>query len=160
MRPLEEALSPEIEQFIDDYFSEIEAGNAAIFAGAGLSVPAGYVDWRELLRPLARELDLDLEFETDLVAVAQFHVNQSGSNRHRLHTAVIDALSIDRPVTENHRLLALLPIATWWTTNYDKQIETALKAAGRIPASTLWLRWACTTRAQVYFLLSGRAGNG
>jgi hypothetical protein len=130
--PPEEALSPELEQFVDDYFAEVEAGNAAVFAGAGLSVPAGYVDWRELLRPLARELNLDLEFETDLVAVAQFHVNQNGSNRHRLHTAVIEALSIDRPVTENHRLLALLPIATWWTTNYDKQIETALKAAGKI----------------------------
>jgi hypothetical protein len=124
-------LSPEIEQFIDDYFAELESGNAAIFAGAGLSVPAGYVDWREALAPPARELNLDLEFETDLVAVAQFHVNQSGSNRHRLHTAVIDALSIDRPVTEKHRLLALLPIATWWSTNYDKQIESALKAVGK-----------------------------
>lgn len=29
--------------------------------------------------------------------------------------------------TENHRLLAQLPISTFWTTNYDKLIERALE---------------------------------
>ena len=122
----------QIARFIDEYFKELEAGNAAVFAGAGLSVPAGYVDWRELLRPLAEELGLNIDLESDLVAVAQFHVNENGNNRHRLHQAVIEALSADNPPTENHRLLARLPIATWWTTNYDKLIETALKDAGNI----------------------------
>ncbi|WP_271623410.1 SIR2 family protein [Bradyrhizobium sp. CCBAU 11430] len=95
-------------------------------------MPSGFVDWRELLRPLAEELNLDIDQESDLVACAQFHVNSSGNNRHRLHRAVIEALSADNPPTENHRLLARLPIATWWTTNYDKLIETALKDAGKI----------------------------
>nr|WP_210273501.1 SIR2 family protein [Rhizobium leguminosarum] len=108
------------------------AGNAAVFAGAGLSVPAGFVDWRNLLRPLADDLDLDIDRETDLVAVAQFHVNAHGANRHKLHQAVIDALSADNPPTKNHELLARLPISTWWTTNYDKLIETSLKQAGKI----------------------------
>ena len=40
----------DVARFIDDYFAELDAGNAAIFAGAGLSVPAGFVDWRELMR--------------------------------------------------------------------------------------------------------------
>ncbi|GAA0334802.1 SIR2 family protein [Sphingomonas oligophenolica] len=108
------------------------AGNAAVFAGAGLSVPAGFVDWKELLRPLADELDLDIDRESDLVSVAQFHVNASGNNRHRLHRAVIEALSADNPPTLNHRLLARLPIAIWWTTNYDKLIEKALRENGKV----------------------------
>lgn len=125
-------MNRDTKRFVDEYFKELIAGNAAIFAGAGLSVPAGYVDWRELLRPLAEELDLDIDRESDLIAVAQFHVNANASNRHRLHQAIIEALSADNPPTVNHEILARLPIATWWTTNYDKLIETALKAAGRV----------------------------
>ncbi|GAA3099733.1 SIR2 family protein [Rhizobium viscosum] len=125
-------MKKEISRFIDNYFAEMVAGNAAVFAGAGLSVPAGFVDWRNLLRPLADDLDLDIDRETDLVAVAQFHVNAHGANRHKLHQAVIDALSADNPPTKNHELLARLPISTWWTTNYDKLIETSLKQAGKI----------------------------
>ena len=114
-------------------FGELVEGNAALFAGAGLSAAAGYVDWRELIRPLSVELELDIELESDLVAVAQFHVNASGYNRHKLHKAVIiEALSSDNPPTENHRLLARLPIRTWWTTNYDKLIENALREVGKV----------------------------
>ncbi len=36
----------EIELFIRDFLKEVREGNAAIFAGAGLSAPAGYVNWR------------------------------------------------------------------------------------------------------------------
>jgi hypothetical protein len=42
------------------YLAELVEGNAAIFVGAGLSVPAGYVDWRALLRPLLKDLDLNI----------------------------------------------------------------------------------------------------
>ncbi len=121
-----------IRQFVDEYLSEVLEGNAAVFAGAGLSVPAGYVDWRELLRPLAKELKLNIDLEDDLVAVAQFHVNANASNRHKLHKAVIDAISPGNPPTKNHELLARLPIETWWTTNYDKLIENALRAVDKV----------------------------
>ncbi len=119
-------------RFIDDYFREIEKGDAGIFAGAGLSVPAGFVDWRQLLRPLAIELELDIDREADLVALAQFHVNSNGNNRSQIHKTVIDAFSSDEPPTPNHLLLAQLPITTWWTTNYDKLLENSLRQAGKI----------------------------
>jgi hypothetical protein len=125
-------MKPHIKSFIDDYLAEMLDGNAAIFAGAGLSVPAGYVDWRALLRPLSQELGLRIDLESDLVAVAQFHVNWSGQNRHKLHTALIEALSPDNPPTPNHRLLAQLPLRTYWTTNYDKLLENSLRAAGKV----------------------------
>jgi hypothetical protein len=93
-------MKEEVRQFVDYYLGEILEGNAAVFAGAGLSAPAGFVDWRELIRPLAAELKLNIDLEDDLVAVAQFHVNANGSNRHRLHKAVIEALSPTTPPTK------------------------------------------------------------
>ncbi|BCP51960.1 hypothetical protein K32_05770 [Kaistia sp. 32K] len=135
-----------ITSFISEYLAEVVEGNAAIFAGAGLSAPAGFVDWRELIRPLSQELDLDIDLESDLVAVAQFHVNANGRNRHRLHKAVIEALSADNPPTQNHILLAKLPIRTWWTTNYDKLIENALKDAGKIVDIKSAIQQLATTR--------------
>jgi NAD-dependent SIR2 family protein deacetylase len=125
-------MNQSIENFITDYLAELVEGNTAIFAGAGLSVPAGYVDWRALLRPLSKDLDLNIDLENDLVAVAQFHVNASGQNRHKLHKALLDALSRDAEPTENHRILAELPITTFWTTNYDKLIENTLHERGKI----------------------------
>jgi NAD-dependent SIR2 family protein deacetylase len=121
-----------IKSFITDFLAELVLGNAAIFAGAGLSVPAGYVDWRALLRPLSKDLDLDIDLENDLVAVAQFHVNSRAQNRHKLHEALLDALSSDAEPTENHRLLSQLPITTYWTTNYDKLIESTLHTNGKV----------------------------
>lgn len=117
--------------FVSDFLGEIIQGNAAIFVGAGLSVPAGYVDWRNLLRPLAKDLDLNIDLESDLVAVAQFHVTHSGDNRHKLHAALLDALSKDAKPTKNHELLAQLPIRTVWTTNYDKLIENTFRERGK-----------------------------
>ena len=46
---------------IDRIVKELEENNFAIFAGAGLSAPAGYVNWKELLRPLSIELNLDID---------------------------------------------------------------------------------------------------
>lgn len=121
-----------IKDFITEFLSEMIEDNAAIFAGAGLSIPAGYVDWRELIRPLAIELKLNVDWEHDLVAVAQFHTNSNGYNRHKLHKAVVEKLSPNKPPTKNHELLARLPIRTYWTTNYDKLIEDGLRSQGKV----------------------------
>lgn len=122
----------DVELFIKDFLKEIREDNAAIFAGAGLSASAGYVNWRELLRPIAQELRLDVDKESDLVAVAQYYCNENSGNRHRLNQAIIDQLSANTTPTENHRILARLPISTFWTTNYDQLIDSALKEAGKI----------------------------
>lgn len=125
-------MKKEIQSFVEDFMKEVRADNAAIFAGAGLSVPAGFVDWKGLLKPLAAELDLNIEHETDLIALAQFHVNANGMNRHQLTQAVMDALGVPSVPTRNHKLLASLPISTYWTTNYDRLIETSLTDGGKV----------------------------
>jgi hypothetical protein len=122
----------QIEIFIDAFVKEIEGENAAIFAGAGLSVAAGFVNWRELLKPIAHELGLNIDQENDLISVAQYHLNEK-QNRSGLNHALIEQFSKGHRASENHRVLARLPIKTYWTTNYDILIEDTLKSVGKIP---------------------------
>ena len=49
------SISP-IDAFLRDYSKEVEEGNAAVFIGAGLSIPAGFVDWRKLLKTFAQDI--------------------------------------------------------------------------------------------------------
>ena len=124
------AVSREI--FIDDFATMLRNGTAAVFAGAGLSVAAGYVNWKGLLKPLADELSLSLDVEHDLVKVAQYHVNRH-NNRHDLEQRILNEFAGKQTqVTESHRILARLPIGVYWTTNYDRTIERALGDAGKV----------------------------
>ena len=58
-------------KFINDFVIEINSGDAAIFAGAGLSASSGFVNWKELLRDFAEEAQLDVDKEHDLISLAQ-----------------------------------------------------------------------------------------
>jgi len=121
----------EHELFIQRFLSELEEDNVAIFAGAGLSTASGYVNWKELLRPLASELNLDIDQESDLVAIAQFYLNENGRNR--ISQQLMDEIATLKVPNEIHQILARLPIRTYWTTNYDKLIEKALENSGKTP---------------------------
>jgi hypothetical protein len=123
-------MTKEQELFIQRFLSELEEDNVAIFAGAGLSSSAGYVNWVELLRPLADELSLNIEEEQDLVGVAQFYLNENGRNR--ISQQLMDEIATAKQPTENHKILARLPIRTYWTTNYDKLIEKSLEGVSKV----------------------------
>ena len=58
--------------FYRRYVEALQDGSAALFVGAGLSIDAGYLDWRGLLHQVADDLGLDVQEETDLPALAQF----------------------------------------------------------------------------------------
>lgn len=126
------AFDRDIEAFIRSFSKEIEENNAAVFIGAGLSVGAGHVDWKDLLKPVAEDLGLDIDREMDLVALAQYHRNEEG-NRAKLNRILIEEFARDSEISENHRVLARLPISVYWTTNYDKLIEKALEESGKRP---------------------------
>ena len=126
------AFSSEIEAFIKDFVKDLSENNVAIFAGAGMSKSAGYVDWPELLRDIAEELGLKVEIEHDLISLAQFHVNQlKGSSK--LAKKILEEFSEQAEPSVTHKILARLPIRTYWTTNYDTLIEDALKKAYKVP---------------------------
>lgn len=97
-----------------------------------MSKAAGFVDWPGLLTDIAEEVGLQIDREQDLISVAQFHVNQTAS-RATLTRRIVEEFVEDIDTTENHRILARLPISTYWTTNYDRLIENALEANGKRP---------------------------
>ncbi|MFY9222917.1 MAG: SIR2 family protein [Blastocatellia bacterium] len=123
----------EINSFISDFLKELRNNNVAIFAGAGLSVAAGCVNWKELMRPVAQELELDIDKEENLISIAQYHCNEHGGNRGQLNKLLIEEYSMAHEITENHKILARLPISTFWTTNYDKLIEKSLEETSKVP---------------------------
>lgn len=118
------------ENFIKDYLKHLVNGDAAVFAGAGLSVGAGFVDWRGLLKDIAKEIDLEIDRESDLISLAQFHVNERGG-RGGLNQKIIEEFKEKAELSENHKVLSRLPIHIFWTTNYDSLIEDALNGANK-----------------------------
>jgi hypothetical protein len=122
--------SRKFSDFYKEYGNALDNREAALFIGAGLSMPAGFKSWQELLREVATDLQLDIDLETDLVSLAQFHVNEHRV-RTRLNQLLIDEYNRDLKLTPNHRLIASLSIDTVWTTNYDQLLEHAFREAGK-----------------------------
>lgn len=124
--------SKSAKKFIRDFADEILGGKAAVFAGAGLSASCNLPSWKELLEPMADEIGLDISRETDLLSVIQYYQNAS-TGRGAINQEIIKQIkSADSEPSENHRILASLPIQTYWTTNYDRLIETSITEAGKI----------------------------
>lgn len=134
------------EQFLREFTKELHSRNAAAFIGAGFSVAAGYVNWQELLKGVVTDLGLDPKKEHDLVSVAQYSVNKAGGNKHGLTRTILHNTGVAKKPAKGHRILANLPIHTFWTTNYDKLIETSLEEAKKVPDVKHTLDHLSTTR--------------
>lgn len=150
-------INNEIETFIKDYVNDLSENNAAIFAGAGMSKMAGYVNWPDLLRDIATELSLSVDKEHDLISLAQYHVNERGG-RAGIIKKILQEFSEKAEPTPNHEILSRLPISTYWTTNYDKLIETSLEKAYKIvdvKYTANQLNWAKPKRDVVVYKMHG-----
>ncbi|MBP3142210.1 SIR2 family protein [Aliivibrio fischeri] len=122
----------EIEAFIRDFVKDLNENTASVFAGAGFSIPAGFVNWSDLMSEIAQDLELNINVETDLVSLAQFHVNEN-QTRSKINRKIIEEFTEDTEETLNHKIIARLPISSVWTTNYDVLIETAFTKANKVP---------------------------
>ncbi|WP_425619000.1 SIR2 family protein [Anatilimnocola sp. NA78] len=116
--------------FIREYSEAMRNGSAAMFVGAGVSKAAGYVDWKGLLKEIAEDLGLDVERESDLITLAQFHLNER-KGRDKLNQILVDEFLETHEPTRAHKLIASLPLGTIWTTNYDDLLEKAFELAGK-----------------------------
>ena len=126
-------LSKQIISFCKKFAIDMPDGNVAIFAGAGLSASAGFVNWKQLLAPFASDLDLDIDREDDnLVRFAQYSQNHKGGHRAHLNEALITAFPTMASPGQNHNILSRLPLSTFWTTNYDRLLETALANSRKV----------------------------
>jgi len=129
--PIGDLMAIDHRGFLKNYVAAVREDQAALFVGAGLSRPAGFVDWKGLLRECAEELGVDLDREHDLIAVAQYYLNRRHRDRSGLNQLLKNEFDKPAVLTPNHRIIARLPISTIWTTNFDSVLETALSAAGR-----------------------------
>ncbi|EOI7546355.1 SIR2 family protein [Enterococcus hirae] len=110
--------------FIKKYAKAIQEGNAAVFAGAGISISAGVFSWKDLVKPFAEEMGLDIEKEYDLTRVIQYYINEK-KNRHTITQKIVNIVHEETTATLD--ILTDLPIQTYWTTNYDRLIEKNLE---------------------------------
>lgn len=115
-----------ITEFKKAYSKAVQDGYAAIFAGAGLSRQSGFVDWKNLLDDLAKEINLDVEKESDLVEVAQFYCNEK-QGRNEINEKILNRFVTEAQENKSIEILSKLPIHTYWTTNYDHLIEDTLR---------------------------------
>ncbi len=119
-----------MKEFQRKFAKAILDGDAAIFAGAGLSRPCGYVDWKELLKYIAEDIDLDVMLEPDLVAVAQYYCNEK-QGRSQLNQTILNEFVPTGTPNRSLEVLSQLPIHIYWTTNYDHLIEDTLRQHGK-----------------------------
>lgn len=97
-----------------------------MYIGSGFSISCGLPDWKELMRPLAESIGLDIDKETEYMQVAQYYVNEK--NRHELNEIIRDKFNLKSKITEiseNHKLLTSLSLPEVWTTNYDNTLENS-----------------------------------
>lgn len=127
------------ERLVREFSRALEERRGALFLGAGMSRAEGYVNWQELIEPAAREIGLEITPGMNLITLAQYHVNAEGG-RDFINRLILDELAPQsrhrrrrkpRAPNKNHDLIAQLPIANIWTSNYDHLIEEALQRAGR-----------------------------
>lgn len=117
--------------FIDEFVKALNNNRGALFAGAGLSMPSGGINWRELLHEDASSIGIDVSRENDLISVAQFIYNESGT-RQTITQLLKNKIVKSGKINENHKVLNTLPIKKVWTTNYDDFLENSFTSAGRI----------------------------
>ncbi|MCL2598605.1 MAG: SIR2 family protein [Firmicutes bacterium] len=112
------------EILIRDFSQYCSQGNASIFVGSGLSRKAGYVGWKDMLRQRAQDIGLDVDKEENLIDLAQYYVNSQ--QRLNIHADIREFFAYQKhsPVQEHH-IIASLPLASVWTTNYDTLLERA-----------------------------------
>ncbi|UUX35207.1 SIR2 family protein [Fundicoccus culcitae] len=118
------------DELIREYVRALTNGNAALFAGAGLSIPSGGLSWAKLLEKEAKNIGIDVHKEHDLTSVAQYIYNESGS-RQVITDLLKNHINEYGKVNENHKILSALPINKIWTTNYDDYIEKSLMEANK-----------------------------
>jgi hypothetical protein len=92
-----------IESFYTDFGTALKNRKGVLFAGAGLSVASGYVNWKGLLSGIAGDLHLDIDRENDLVALAQYHVNERGS-RAKLTDRIVREFAKHAKITKTTKL--------------------------------------------------------
>lgn len=119
------------DNFVKSYALNIQKQEAAIFVGAGTSIPSGNLSWTELIRPLANDLGINIDSYNDLVDVTQYFFNSESRSRNFINEKILDSMSDQNVENKTLQAISELPISTFWTTNYDHLLERSLENTGK-----------------------------
>jgi hypothetical protein len=113
-----------MKRFLEEYPTALNEGLGTVFVGAGMSMAAGYPSWANLLREIGDEMGVSSRDIHDLAALAQWSIQESGSAT-RIRNVIKEKIGVERTVPSTLEIIARLPVAHIWTTNYDRLIERA-----------------------------------
>ena len=119
------------DDFVKNYALSIQKKEAAIFVGAGTSMPSGNLSWTELIQPLADTLKININSYNDLVDITQYFLNDQAGNRNFINERILDSMSDQHHNNKTLKAISELPVSTFWTTNYDHLLEKHLEESGR-----------------------------
>ncbi len=119
------------ENFVKSYALSIQKKEAALFVGAGISIPSGNLSWTKLIKPLADTLKININSYNDLVDITQYFLNDQGGNRSFINDRILDSMSDQQNNNQTLRAIAELSVSTFWTTNYDHLLENYLEKSGK-----------------------------
>ena len=121
----------EKDDFIEEYAKKCRSNDAALFVGAGVSCSTGLPSWKELFKPLAKEINIDLdETEYQLYDIAQFYSNSKGSSC--LKKAISERIKNFNDESESLNEVTNMQCSSIWTTNFDKSIENNFQIKNQI----------------------------
>jgi hypothetical protein len=122
---------------LEDLVAAIRKRQAILFAGAGVSMTVGLPSWGTLIEHIADELDIDLsEFkgaDLNYLTLAEYYRLKQGSIgplrswMDRNWTIQEEALKSSRV----HELICRLDFPILYTTNFDRNLETAYDLHGK-----------------------------
>jgi hypothetical protein len=115
----------------------IERRQAILFVGAGVSMSVGLPSWQALVDHLLHELDLDSSVIDGMrdghqMLAELYRLKQGGIGSLRSWLDRNWKISEDKVATSKlHKLIVELNFPAIYTTNYDRNLETAFEAHGR-----------------------------
>jgi len=110
--------------FLDSYAEQAINKEASLFLGSGVSSNSGYLTWGTLFEPLAEELGIVIDKNSDLYAIAQYYANKysDATLRKKVNSKINQIKSGNEILSE----LIDINFSSIWTTNYDPLIEQEL----------------------------------
>ena len=111
------------EYFVAEISKKIFSRKCDLFVGSGISCESNVPSWAELLRPLAKNIGIDINDNDDLPMIAQYIVNCNSGNKNVIYNLIVDNYGKEYSLNRYHNSIASFGINTVWTTNYDLLLE-------------------------------------
>jgi hypothetical protein len=109
---------------VEEFGRAVSQHKAVVFVGAGLSMAAGYPDWDGLIKTIRSNAKVPPAI-TDAPLAAEYAAAELG--REQFEKKLLLKLSSVTPaLSKTMSYLAALPVAEYWTTNFDNLLESAL----------------------------------